>query len=132
MKFLSSIYQLLFPDAQEITEDIIQHYEENPDELDLIINKEHFHIAYLGFFFVIGLLTTIGARILQYFYGDQLGDFVNTVILDVVSELGIAIFGGAVVAYLIEFLNKRQFQQNIKFRRRIKAILEQRKQIPKA
>ncbi|MEO0333734.1 MAG: hypothetical protein AAF223_19015, partial [Bacteroidota bacterium] len=51
-------------------------------------------------------------------------DFVNTVILDVISELGIAIFGGAVVAYIIEFLKKRQYQKNIKFRNQVKKILE--------
>lgn len=127
LKFLNRISKVIFPDTQEINETIIRHYEENPDELDLIINREHFYTIYLGLIFILGMVMTVAARLIQYFYGQTLGDFVNTIVLDVLSELGIAIFGGAVVGYLIEFLNKRQFQQNIKFRRDIKTILEERK-----
>ena len=127
MKVLNRIRSIIFPNSQEITEEIIQHYEKNPDELDLIINREHFNSLFLTIFFVLGIGTTMLARMINYYYGQQLGSFVNDVILDVISELGIAIFGGAVVAYLIEYLNKKQFQQNILFRRRIKSILDQRK-----
>ncbi|MEO1254315.1 MAG: hypothetical protein AAFY41_05450 [Bacteroidota bacterium] len=126
MKLLDRLSRIVFPDTQEITEDVILHYERNPDELDLIINKEYFNAFYIGIFFIIGIVITMSARVVSYFYGDSLGDFIDTVILDVISELGIAIFGGAIVAYLIEMLNKKQFQQNIKFRREIKSIIEQR------
>ena len=128
MRFLNRLSQIIFPTDQKITEEVIQHFEKNPDELDLMINKEYFNAMYLGLIFVLGLGITIGARVLQYAYGDWFGAFVNAVVLDVLSEVGIAIFGGAVVAYLIEFLNKRQFQQNIQFRREVKHVIEQRKQ----
>ena len=118
----------MLPDEQGISKEVIDYYEKNPDELDLIINKEYFHAMFLGFFFVIGLGITIVARVAQYHYGEDLGEFVNTVVLDVISELGIAIFGGAVVAYLIEFLNKRQYQRNLKFRNQVKAELRKRQQ----
>ena len=117
----------MFSDNQEITEEIIDYYEKNPKELDLIINKEYFHVVFLGIFFILGLFITIAARMVQYYFSEDLGEFVNTVILDVISELGIAIFGGAVVAYLLEFLSKRQYQQNIKFRKQVKQKLEERR-----
>ncbi|MCR9251491.1 MAG: hypothetical protein NXI20_13765 [bacterium] len=128
MKLLHSFSKIVFPDTQEITEEVILHYEKNPDELDLIINKEYFNAFYLGLIFVFGFVITISARIASHLYGDSMGEFVNSVILDVISEVGIAIFGGAIVAYLIEMLNKKQYQQNIKFRRKIKAIIDQRSQ----
>ena len=59
MKLLDRINNLLFPDHEEITEEVILYYEKHPDELDLIINKEHFNAVYLGVFFVIGLVLTI-------------------------------------------------------------------------
>lgn len=118
---------IIFSDNQKVTKEVVDFYEENPDELDLIIDKEYFNIIFLGVFFILGISITVFARMLQYFYGVSLGDFINNVVLDVLSELGIAIFGGAIVAYLLEFLNKRQYQQNIKFRRQVKAILEKRK-----
>ena len=128
MKLLDQLNRMVFPDSQEITEEVILHYEKNPDELDLIINQEHFNVVYLGLIFILGIVITISARLTSYFYGDSLGDFFNSVILDVISELGIAVFGGAIVAYLIEFLNKKQFQQNIKFRREMKSIIDQRRE----
>ncbi|HAA10510.1 MAG TPA: hypothetical protein DCE41_01970 [Cytophagales bacterium] len=126
MKLLDRLSNLVFPNSQPITEEVLRYYEKNPDELDLIINREAFHIAYLGIIFVLGIGATVAARMVAYFFGDQLGEFVNSVVLDVISELGIALFGGAVVAYLIEYLNKRQYQQNIKFRRQVKAMLAER------
>ena len=128
MKLLDQLNRMVFPDSQEITEEVILHYEKNPDELDLIINQEHFNVVYLGLIFILGIVITISARLTSYFYSDSLGDFFNSVILDVISELGIAVFGGAIVAYLIEFLNKKQFQQNIKFRREMKSIIDQRRE----
>ena len=122
-----SLYSRLFADNLEVTDEMVDFYEQNPEELDLIVNKEFFHITFLSLFFFLGLVITIGARMISYFFGEFLGEFVNNVVLDVLSELGIAIFGGAVVAYLIEFLNKRQYQQNLKFRRKVKARLEARK-----
>ena len=116
----------VIPDDQEIPEQVIKYYEDNPDELDLIINKEEFNAVFLSVFFGIGMITTIGARIASYYFGESLGEFVNHVVLDVISEIGIAIFGGAVVAYLIEAQNKKQFQQNIRFRRRVKALIDER------
>jgi len=126
MRLFDRLYRIVFPDSQDITEEVILHYEKNPDELDLIINKDYFNTAYLGLVFLIGLLLTVGARLIGCFYGNTLGKFVNTVLLDLLSEVGIALFGGAVAAYLIEFLNKKQFQQNIKFRRAVKRIIDQR------
>jgi len=128
MKFLDQVNSVFFPGNEAITDEVIVYYEKNPDELDLIINKEHFNAVYLAFFFFIGLGLTIAARLIAHFYGATLGEFVNSIVLDVISELGIAIFGGAIVAYLIENLNKQQYQQNVKFRRKVKAAIKQRRQ----
>ncbi|MEM9456820.1 MAG: hypothetical protein AAGF11_21765 [Myxococcota bacterium] len=128
MRLLDRINALMFSDPDEITEEVIEHYERNPDELDLIIDREHFNIVYLAYVLVLGLAITILARWITVSYGDQLGPRVNTLVLDVISEMGIAIFGGAIVAYLIESLNKRQFQRNVQFRRKMKKILEERRE----
>ncbi|MEM9489422.1 MAG: hypothetical protein AAGC55_09770 [Myxococcota bacterium] len=116
----------MFADPDEITEEVIEHYERNPDELDLIIDREQFNIAYLVVVLAVGLTITILARFAGALYGEQLGPFVNNLVLDVLSEIGIAMFGGAIVAYLIESLNKKQFQRNVEFRRKMKKILEER------
>ena len=119
----SSLQNFLFGSEPEITPELLEYYRKNPKELDLIIDKEHFHIRFLSFFFVLGLVITMGSRMLKFFFADSFGDFLNDVVLDVASELGIAIFGGAVTAYFLEILQKKQYEQNKQFRKKIKQLL---------
>ncbi len=116
-----------FFEKQEVTDEIVDYYRKNPKELDLIVDQEEYHLKFLWYFFIIGLVITIGSRILKYFFAGDWGEFVNDVILDVLSELGIAIFGGAVTAFLLEFLQKKQYERNVRYRNEIKARLEQKK-----
>ncbi len=108
---------------QEVTEEIVEYYRKNPDELDLLIDKEDFNIKFLSYFFIFGLLLTVGSRVLAFMFSDVWGEFVNHVVLDVTSEVGIAIFGGAVTAYLLEYLQKKQYEANIAYRNEIKRRL---------
>ncbi len=107
----------------EVTDEVVEYYRKNPDELDLLIDKEDFNIKFLSYFFFFGLIMTVGSRVLSFMFGDIWGDFVNNVLLDVVSEIGIAIFGGAVTAYLLEYLQKKQYEENISYRNEIKKRL---------
>ncbi len=104
----------------EVTDEIVEYYKKNPDELDLLIDKEDFNIKFLSYFFIFGLVLTVGSRVLSFMFEDIWGDFVNHVVLDVASEVGIAIFGGSVTAYLLEYLQKKQYEENIAYRNEIK------------
>lgn len=108
---------------QEVTEEIIEYYRKNPEELDLLIDKEDFNIRFLSYFFIFGLVLTVGSRVLSFMFADIWGEFINHVVLDVASEIGIAIFGGAVTAYLLEYLQKKQYEENMAFRNEIKKRL---------
>ena len=113
------IEESLLGEKPEITDDIVEYYRKNPNDLDLIIDKEYFHAKFIKFFFVVGLIITIGSRLLKFFFHNTWAEFVNDVILDVFSELGIAIFGGAVTAYILERMKQKQYHDNVKFRNEI-------------
>ena len=125
MKWKETFSSILFIESSEVSDETVEYYRQNPDELNLIIDKDHFQIRFLAFVFFLGSGLTVLARTIKYFFAADLGEFVNDVILDLASELGIAIFGGAVTAYFLEFLHKRQYEENVKFRNRIKARLEE-------
>ncbi|MEL6557518.1 MAG: hypothetical protein AAFQ94_04995 [Bacteroidota bacterium] len=122
------IEETLLGEMPEITDEIIEHYRKNPDDLDLIIDKEYFHSNFIKFFFVVGLLVTIISRVLKFFFHNTWAEFINDVVLDVFSELGIAIFGGAIVAYILERMKQKQYQDNVKFR---SEIIEKIKELEK-
>ncbi len=120
----NNTFDRLFLEKRKITDEVVDYYRKNPGELDLIIDQEHFDNKFLSYFFVFGLVLTIGSRVIAYFFESIWGKFMNDVVLDVSSELGIAIFGGAVTAYLLGNLQKKQYKENVAYRNAIKARLE--------
>lgn len=111
-----------------ITDEMLEYYKNNPNELDAIINQSYFQTKFLQYFFVLGLVLTIGVRHMRYLFQDnELGEFVDRIILDVLSEIGIAVFGGALTAYFLEFLRKKHFQESVLFRKEMKKRIEESK-----
>lgn len=125
-KIADYIYQITFASEQEITEELIDYYEKNPSELDLIIEEEDFQLGFLFVFFIIGLLLMVGMKSLQLFFHDELPAFVTEVLFEVFLEIGKAFLGGTIVAYFIEFLRHKQFTHNKEFRAEIKRRIEAR------
>nr|WP_315029254.1 hypothetical protein [uncultured Chryseobacterium sp.] len=109
----------LWGERTEITEEIVDFYKNNPKELDLIKDKEYFYGKFIKFFFIIGIFLTVLSRVLKFIFEGTRAAFINDIILDVFSELGIAIFGGAITAYLLEKLKERQYKENIEFRKEV-------------
>lgn len=127
-KLIDNLYERTFASEQEITDELLDFYEKNPKELDLIIEEEGFHYGFLLVFFFLGLFLTIIARVMQVTLKDYLNEFMEVVVLDVASEIGIAIFGGTLVAYFIEYLGYKQFEKNKAFRKKITLKLKERKE----
>jgi hypothetical protein len=85
----------------------------------LIIDQEYFYGRFIRLFFILGVGVTVISRILKYAFEDTWASFINEVILDIFSELGIAIFGGAITTFLLEKMNQKQYEQNIELRKEI-------------
>ena len=120
------IYGITFASEQKITEDLLDYYEKNPSDLDLIIEEEDFQLGFLFVFFVIGFVLMIGTKSIQLYFHDQLPEFLTVVLLEILLEIGKALMGGTIVAYFIEFLRHKQFLHNKEFRDEIKLKLEAR------
>lgn len=122
-----SLDLLLIESYDTIPERHIDYFEENPEKLDLIVDKETIHKRHLNFFGAVSLILIVGVRTLNYFFGEQWGDFVGNVVLDVISEFGIALLGGVVTVYFLEVLQKKQYEENILYREEVLRRIEERK-----
>jgi hypothetical protein len=117
----------LFVDAKQvITEADVDFYQANPEELELIIDKEVLHLRFLTYFFLVGLLMVVGSRMVIYLFADVLGSFVAEVILEVSFEMGNAVLGGVIAAFLLEYLQKKQYQENVRYRQEVLRRIAQR------
>jgi len=113
------IKNALWGEDTVVTDELVEYYKKHPEELDLIIDKEYFYERYIKFFFILGIVITVLSRVLKFAFEDTWAVFINEVILDIFSELGIAIFGGAITTFLLEKLNQKQYNQNIALRKEI-------------
>jgi len=113
------IEETLLGQKPEVTDEIVEHYRKNPSDLDLIIDKEYFHSKFIKFFFILGVVITVSSRVLKFFFHKTWAEFINDILLDIISELGIAIFGGAITAYILERMKQKQYQDNVKFRNEV-------------
>ncbi len=110
-----------------VTDELVDYYKTHPEELDLIIDKEYFYGRFIKFFFILGISLTVLSRVLKFVFTDTWAAFINDVVLDIFSELGIAIFGGAITTFLLEKLNQKQYEQNIALRKEILDRIKQSK-----
>lgn len=110
-----------------VTDELVDYYKTHPEELDLIIDKEYFYGRFIKFFFILGISLTVLSRVLKFVFADTWAAFINDVVLDIFSELGIAIFGGAITTFLLEKLNQKQYEQNIALRKEILDRIKQSK-----
>ena len=111
---------------EPVTEEDLDWYEQHPEDLDVVVNKELIQIEYLRFFFIVSLVLIAASRTISVLWGDALGSFMNHVVLDVISEFGIALLGGIVTAYFLEVLQKRQYETNMRYRKEVQQRLEER------
>ena len=127
MKGLSEfIYEITFSSDQQVTEEMVNYFEKNPSELDLLLEEEDFQLGFLFVFFIIGLFVMVLTKSIQLFLQDYLPVFVTDVLLEIFLEIGKALLGGSIVAYFIEFLRHKQFKQNKAIRDTIKQRLDAR------
>lgn len=120
MRKQDKLTSFLLKNNKEISNEDIKYYKDNPEELDVLINKETLQIGILHYFFAIGLGLLLGGKFVGYIFKHAISDFISDVVIDSIVELGNAILGGVVAAYLLEYLQKKQYKQNVAYRREVK------------
>ncbi|MCE2994129.1 MAG: hypothetical protein ACK5RG_10995 [Cyclobacteriaceae bacterium] len=119
------IYDAIWGEETQITDEIVEYYQKNPRDLDLILDKEHFYGRFIKLVFFLGIVLTVLSGTLKFYFEDYWSEFISDVILDVFSEMGIAMFGGAITTFLLEKLNQKQYERNISLRQEIIARINQ-------
>ncbi len=119
------IYDAIWGEETQITDEIVEYYQKNPRDLDLILDKEHFYGRFIKLVFFLGIVLTVLSGTLKFYFEDYWSEFISDVILDVFSEMGIAMFGGAITTFLLEKLNQNQYERNISLRQEIIARINQ-------
>ena len=111
---LRRLSKLLFkPTSNEVTEDEVEYFRDHPDELEEVAAPVSVHIVFLWLGTLLGLVLVGVSKLLNYSgVLDSLGTGGAEFVVDVVFEVGVALIGAAVTAYLLGILLNQQ-QRNV-------------------
>lgn len=106
-------------DISMITDEEIDYYRQHPDKIEEITKEGRVHRAVLPIGFILGFILVFSSKIIGFYtpFGDEL--FFNEVIVDMVFELGVAIWGGVMTTALLEVIENRERVANQKYKAEI-------------
>lgn len=120
MSSLSITDVIMIGDASDLSDAQIRQFRDNPDLFELISDRESLNL----WRFWILLLAAVGlvalSKIISVSIGDEYEQFFLTVLSDLVFEMGAALIGSIATVIFIEIQQKRQFEENVKFRAEVK------------
>ncbi len=102
--------------VQDLTEDHILYFRDNPAMLDLISDRDDFSVwKYLGVLFL-AIVFLAASRLVVTQYTDEMSQLLSSVLVDLVFEMGAALIGAVATVMFISFQNRRQFEKNLRLR----------------
>lgn len=109
---------------KDLTEEHIRYFRDNPEMLDLISDREDFHFFRYFAMFVGAVLLVAASKVIAFNYADRVSQLVNTVVIDLVFEMGAALIGSVATVMFLGLQQKRQFERNLRLRIEIERRIE--------
>ena len=108
------LIKLLLKDKVDATPEEVAYFRKHPDEIDEITAPVNVHKLFLLLGSLLGILLVWLSKILNFStIFRKLPDHVEEFLVDIVFEIGVALIGAAVTAYLLGILLNTQ-QKNAK------------------
>ena len=111
---LRKLSKLIFrPVGSNVTDAEVEYFRDHPDELEEVSAPVSVHIAFLWLGTLVGLVLVALSKLLKHSgVLDWLSEGSSEFVVDVTFEIGVALIGAAVTAYLLGILLNQQ-QRNI-------------------
>jgi hypothetical protein len=113
--------KLTFNTSVEVTEDELAYFRKHPDEIDEFTAPVNIHKVFL---FAGALLGTILVGLSKAFkysrFADLMSEVFSEFLIDVVFEVGVALIGAAVTAYILELLLNQRKENAAEWRKEIR------------
>ena len=124
---IRAMSKLIFqPVSADVTDDEVDYFRDHPDELEEVAAPVSVHIVFLWLGTLLGLLLVGFSKLLKYSgVLDALSVGGSEFVIDVVFEIGVALVGGAVTAYLLGILLNQQQRNVSTWRAEVRRRLDQ-------
>jgi hypothetical protein len=122
--------KLFIKDKVNITEKEIAYFQEHPNEIDEITAPINVHKFFLLVGSLLGIILVAVSKILKFsslLYFSH--GYVEEVVVDIVFEIGVALIGAGVTAYLLGILLNMQQENAKKWRDEIRLKVRETKKL---
>jgi hypothetical protein len=112
--------------APQVTDEDLAYFRDHPDEIDEVTAPVNVHKLFLWAGALLGIALVAASKMLGY--GpllDAVSAGVSEFVIDIVFEIGVALIGAAVTAYLLGILLNRQQENAAAWRAEIRQRLGQ-------
>lgn len=121
----SLITNRLFGSTEHVTEEDISYYREHPGQIDEVTAPLNIHKFILFIVSALGIGIVALSKFLKFssifsFFSAALLEF----LIDVLFEIGVALLGGAIVAYILVIVLNQQQENAKKWRAEIRRRIE--------
>lgn len=103
-------------DPSDLTDEHIRQFKDNPELIKLIGDRETLSLRNLWRILAIAALLVALSKVFSARLDDEYIQWVLEVFNDLVFEMGAALIGSVATVIFIQYQEKRQFEENIKFR----------------
>ena len=118
--------KLLLTDRTDLNDEEVAYFKKNPDGIDEITAPVNVHKFFLWFGSFLGISLVIVSKLVEVqslFLVNYI--HVKEVIVSIVFEIGVALIGGGVTAYLLGILLNNQQEKAVKWRKKIRERINQ-------
>ena len=118
--------KLLLTDQTDLNEEEVAYFRKNPDDIDEITAPVNVHKFFLWFGSLLGISLVIVSKLVEVqslFLVNYI--HVKEVIVSIVFEIGVALIGGGVTAYLLGILLNNQQEKAVTWRKKIRERINQ-------
>lgn len=91
-----------------ITPEELDYYRKNPEEISMINNATKIRYKYLTYAFILGFILVVVSKIVGPMFTKLITSFWSEVMRDLLFEVGVALWGGAITTYIIELHSKKE------------------------
>ncbi len=118
--------KLLLTDQTDLNDEEVAYFKKNPDDIDEITAPVNVHKFFLWFGSLLGISLVIVSKLVEVqslFLVNYI--HVKEVIVSIVFEIGVALIGGGVTAYLLGILLNNQQEKAVTWRKKIRERINQ-------
>jgi hypothetical protein len=104
---------------EKLTESELAFYRKHPELIQAVGDKATIYRVILIVVFVIGFLFVVISKVVKYAFDDGSGSWLVELGVDLVFEMGVALWGGVATTVLLQDYVKRQYSEGRRYQQTI-------------